>query len=338
MNPYALVASSVHVWQRCHGCGAQPIYGTRYDCDTCPAGPDRHLCSHCHALYERKALTHPVDARTEGDVLPHTFTAKADSNLDVAAAWRRIGDITATAPSVAERFVVRPEFQVGRNSALGSYGFVLRLTPTHPILLVTALHVLDEAAKWLQIDCSIQNTAFSGRELPAAISRVRMYDVFAPQWMFAELGAAAPMLMLPNARTGEEEPRCQRDIAAFEIREHGHIFSQVEAARSAPAAREPVWLAAPVDLSRGLRTAAATVVELTETSFIYRFAEGSRRVRHSSGAPLLDRQGAVVGINIGEGYFDGRHYGHGVHAANMWRHFASAMPNLNDGPARMGSR
>src|SRR3954452_24130787 len=41
----------VHVWHRCHACNAQPIRGTRFDCQDCPVGPESTFCERCYVSF-----------------------------------------------------------------------------------------------------------------------------------------------------------------------------------------------------------------------------------------------------------------------------------------------
>ena len=67
----------------------------------------------------------------------------------------------------------------------------------------------------------------------------------------------------------------------------------------------------------------AVVVERTETTLIFRFEDPSIEAPYSSGAPVLDRAGDVVGINVGGGWLDGERLGH---ANSRRQHSASPEP------------
>src|SRR5262249_42176828 len=124
------------------------------------------------------------------------------------------------APAVADGFVVRPEFYMGRPSFFGTYAFTVATKPT---LMLTALQTMSALVQSAGVDCSGGNASYSGRELPALVTRVSLYDVFARNWMITDLGSAGAMLRLPNARIGDEEPFSYRDIAAFEVGGQGRV-------------------------------------------------------------------------------------------------------------------
>jgi hypothetical protein len=216
--------------------------------------------------------------------------------------------------------VVRPEFRSGRESFFGSYGFVVVAADGGHPLMLTALHVMDELAKLKGINCSSDNAGYTGRELPHQVTSVRLYDPFAPNWVLAELGAAGDMLFLPDARICEEEPYSHRDIAAFRVDPSAPV-RPIRLAVVPPVVGEPIWLA--VNLGRGVRERAiqAVVVEMTERTLVFRFGMPATTMPpYTSGAPLLNRTGEVVGINIGGGMLDEYRFGHGNHLASVRRH------------------
>ena len=314
------MSGRVHIWNRCHACGAQPIAGTRFECTNCPAGPDNDLCEACYHAYERGRVEHPAPgsyAKQTGRV-GHVFRAREGVAPDRYGSWLAVPWTDSGAPSVPDRFVVRPEFRVGRESFFGAYAFVVASEDGGRPLLLTALHVMDELIKSVGLDCTAQNLSYTGDELPRVVTEVGLYDVFAENWMIAELGSARPMLVLPEAQIGEEEPLSDRDIAAFRTLRSARVMAGRLAAET-PVPGDPVWLAFRRPAS-SLRTIEAVVVEATDRTFIVRFANPEDTAPYSSGAPLIDREGAVVAINVGSGRFGGQRFGHGNHARSIRRH------------------
>ena len=312
------VSDQVHVWYRCHGCDAAPIVGVRHHCHSCPEGPDNSLCQRCYESYRSGSLAHPKpDSAFAHLTLPtHEFREYAGTSREGCAAWARVPDTVCAAPAVPDRFVFRPEFSRGDVSTIGPYAFALEAPPWR--LVVTALHVLHELA------VVAAHVPAGG---PCLVDRVELYDVFAPRWMFARVGSAGEMLVLPLAGTDDEEPYCQRDIAAFAVSEggqgrHGSPFTHVPLASRRPDVGDPLWLAANTDTSARVR--AAVVVESSERALIFRFADSTPTRRATSGAPLIDRHGHVAGINIGGGDLDGRELGHALHADSLRGQLAAA--------------
>jgi hypothetical protein len=187
-------------------------------------------------------------------------------------------------------------------------------------VLVTALHVMDELIRKKGLDFRDANRAYTGRELPSVVTQVKLYDVFAKTWILSELGTAGPMWILPNARINDEEPYSGQDIAVFLV-SNPQKLSPMQLASQAPDVGEPVWVAARASAADARAIALpAVVVELTDRSFVFRYARGAPEVAFTSGAPVLNRGGEVVAINVGGGYLDGRRLGHGNQATSIWRH------------------
>jgi hypothetical protein len=126
-------------------------------------------------------------------------------------------------------------------------------------------------------------------------------------------------LTLPRARICTSEPYSQRDVAAFRVLPASK-FQALRVARVMPAVGEPVWLA--VNLGRGIaeRASPAVVAEITNDTFVFRYAKPALPP-YTSGAPVLNRAGEVVAVNVGGGTLDGYRIGHGAHVVSLRRHF-----------------
>ena len=302
---------AVHIWNRCHHCGMNPIIGACFRCETCPIGPDGDLCAACYDGYRAGRVAHPKNSTTN-DVPTHRFARSEGRPQDSIASWLDISSHVHAASLVQEPpplpvgFLVRPEFRFGRESVFGGYGFVTWFADNKRFLL-TALHVMDELIKIKGIDTTYRNTRYTGRELPAHVHSVRLYDVLKNPWMIHELGDAGPMLVLPNARTADDEPFSFRDIAAFHIKSQ-YLLGGAPLAKKDADPGEPIWLAAA--MPDGSRMRRAVCVEHTPRSFVFRYEEAKEMPKYVSGAPILNRRGEVVGINAGFGRFAGREFGH----------------------------
>lgn len=317
------MSEPLHLWHRCSGCGMRPIVGLRYHCETCPAGPDTELCESCHRRLLAGDLRHPAAGLQPLAGSEHRFIPVSGQQDREVERWLEITAASADPPQVADGFVLRPEFRAGLDSSFGAYAFAVAGASAglSGDLLLTALHIMDELMKRQGIDGKTEPGA-GLRELAQVVTRVQLYDVFAPNWMLAELGQAGPMWVLPGARLGDEEPLSDGDIAVFDL-PASELHRPAPLAPGPPAVGDPIYLAVRHDDDPGRRTLAAVVVESSARSMIFRFDDPQHEARHTSGAPLLDRDGRVVGINVGAGLFAGQLFGHGNHVGNIRRHLES---------------
>jgi hypothetical protein len=313
----------VHLWNHCHNCNAEPIAGPRYHCQSCPDGPDNDLCEPCHRLFQQGKITHPAaDSLIDSSgITDHQFTSYEGKPARLFRHLLEVKHPDTPAPSLTHPFVVRPIFTAGADSAFGSYAFVARPEKNGHPLLLTALHVMDQLIKQKGIDCTDENKNYSGKELPSIITEVNLFDLFAANWMMAPLGTAGPMLALPGSRTGDEEPYSDRDIAAFYLHpgDTGDI-KPAPLARHSPSKGDALWLVARTLENPRPRLYKAVVVEITPRSMVFMYEDPAEKPKYCSGAPLVNKDGEVAGINVGGGCFDGQRLGHANHADNIRRH------------------
>jgi len=313
----------IHLWNRCHHCDASPIEGRRFHCETCPDGPENDLCEKCYEKLQKGEIKHPAEGTHLSilEIKDHRFIVVEGKPASLYERWLHVNHPNASGPKVVDHFVVRPIFSSGLDSVMGGYSFAVMVGESHPPVLLTALHVMDEMIKKKGIDCTDTNKRYTGRELPTVITHVDIYDVFAPNWMRAPLGStgANPMLVLPHARTSDEEPYSDRDIAAFWLKDPEHL-NPAPLAHQAPVVGDPVWLAVHIPGKPKQRTLKAVVVEITKRSLVFKYETSEEKKLYASGAPVLNKDGEVVGINIGGGKFKGEKFGHANHVENIHRH------------------
>jgi hypothetical protein len=311
----------IHVWHHCHNCNAAPIVGQRFHCESCPDGPDNDLCEPCYQKYREGKIKHPMEDSSAAllDIKEHRFEALEGKPAEHYEGWLTVAHPSVPAPRTPDYFVVRPIFTSDTDSVIGGYAFVAKAEANSEPLLLTALHVMDELIKQKHIDCSEQNKNYTGRELPAIITHVDIYNLFAPNWMMENLGTAGPMLVLPNARTGGEEPYSDLDIAAFRIKDPGRL-TPVRLADRPPTVGEPVWQVARTLKKPVRQLLKAVVVESSERSLVFKYEPQSEIPKYISGSPVLNKNGEIVGITVGGGNFNGSDLGHANHVGNIRKH------------------
>src|SRR5262249_14215142 len=151
------------------------------------------------------------------------------------------------------------------------------------LLLVTAHHIFGPDAGL--------SRAYAWNELPALVHGV----VAGSPDGRSELSAAAP-LSIPGAMAsspGEYE----YDVAAVSVTDAG-AFAVLELAEKQPQPGDPVYLLAQTRGSAELRHAAHVIPSPRALCFLY---EEQLDLTATSGAPVVDAEGKVVGINVSGG-------------------------------------
>lgn len=315
----------IHVWNHCHNCNAAPIVGRRFHCESCPDGPDNDLCEPCYEKFREGKIIHPAEDSSAAllEIKEHRFEVVEGKPADQYECWLTVDHPTALAPRIPDHFVVRPIFSSGMGSIIGGYAFAAKVEENSEPLLLTALHVMDELIKQEGIDCTEQNKNYTGRELPAIITQVDIYDIFALNWMSKHLGTVGPMLVLPDARTGGEEPYSDRDIAAFRVQDASRL-NPVPLASRPPMKGDPVWQAARSPKKPGRQLFKAVVVEITDRTMVFKNEAQEELPKYISGSPVLNKNGEIVGITVGGGEFKGAVLGHANHVGNIRKHITGS--------------
>lgn len=193
-------------------------------------------------------------------------------------------------PRVSPASIFVPEFSIagGKPLRAGTTFFVSIPGQTTPMGL-TAHHLFGEAGG---LDRQISALA-----LVDAVEGVRVYDINAPTQTPIPAGS---MLLLPSAGHSEETGTWSTDIAAFRA---PAVFSSraLKLAQHDATEGETVWLIARVSdgASASTRFLRARVITASPTELNYQFEDRTIELRGSSGAPVVNAAGEVVGLNLG---------------------------------------
>lgn len=308
----------LHIWHRCHECGQRPLKGSRFHCKTCPVSPLTELCEVCYQAYLDDRVEHPsIESlvRSKGN---HEFVCihQGQTGKELRR-WLEIEMDGSLCPPIVDGFVVRPEFVGPVSSCFGAYAFIIQ--ENGKAYCLTALHVMDEIYR--DIAEGLSDEQQISALLPASLKHVDLYDVYSQRWICHKVARATEMLYLPYSALGEEEPYSARDIAAFWI-DRNSIQADPVLADENPQVGDPVWLCAK--MKNGDRVRKCVVVDNSDDSLIFRMEDSEVESRFTSGAPIINQHGEVVGINIGAGYFAGSEFGHANPVSSIRQHLHSA--------------
>ena len=109
---------------------------------------------------------------------------------------------------------------------------------------------------------------------------------------------SSDMLLIPSAKKFSQED-AGHDVAAFRLAKYQGASLPLAAAL--PGAGESVYLLAVPRGEQKLRLVPAKVIQAGENGLEYAFDEGKVNLGATSGAPVLNEKGEVVGINLGGG-------------------------------------
>ena len=173
-------------------------------------------------------------------------------------------------------------------------------------------------------DFSFINNNYTGKEIPKLIDNVDLFDIFTTNWMLSQISNCDQMLVLPNAKLYEKEPKSDNDIAAFLVKQNKKL-SPGKLANKRPIVGDSVWQAYPIEPFGTLQVHPATVVEVTHNSLVFKYHHKGSIFNGGSGSPILNDNGQVVALTVGGGYYDGIELGHGNHIENINKHLKMAL-------------
>ena len=192
--------------------------------------------------------------------------------------------VPANLPEVPSHFpksaLLQPSFHGGTGRKFAAGSAFLCAVSADQTLLLTAQHLFGEAGG-LEKDLPWKSMA---REYPNATATLNGTE---------DVGAeGTEILLLPNAR-GMNDKTCALDLAAFKIAPGASADSLPLAAKN-PKEGDIVFLN-----SAYIGWTPAVVVGIDKNKVTYRFHLPNVQLPGTSGAPLVNVQGEVVGIHLG---------------------------------------
>jgi hypothetical protein len=235
------------------------------------------------------------------------FTRLALKLTLFALSFAACSAVSAAPPLAVRNAVCRPIFQADGETFSAGTAFVLDLPkPATRTLLVSALHVFGP-------DGGLD------KQIPAAELARRASVVECRALASAETWHAARTLTIPDARPLGSG--YLKDVSAFILDATTPAIhpAHLQLAAAPPKAGDSIWLLAQV-LEGAPNTELqhrAVVRSSKDEALQYEFDNASLKLQATSGAPLLDANGDVVGINIGAGSSRGKVIGVGDSLASL---------------------
>jgi Trypsin-like peptidase domain len=186
-------------------------------------------------------------------------------------------------PEAPENAVLRPAFTTTTEGDVdGGTAFLARGTDDR-VLLLTAQHLFGEALG--------MSRDYTGAELPGLVTGMTATSVDDT----AVEVQSSTLITMPEAVP--LTTNITRDVAGFVIDDAGEA-AVLELAQAPPEPGERVWLLAEVSGS-GERLFPATLEDVSPDEYLQYAFDTPLDLTATSGAPVLDADGRVVGINVG---------------------------------------
>jgi len=234
--------------------------------------------------------------------------------LAVASGLLMVSPVRAEPPKVPQNVLVKPTFLLANGSWSGGTGFLLRRPGRAETLLVTCHHLFGPA---------------TGREkqmTAADIARDVCGAVGLSMQDRKTIVVANTYLAVADARA-IDDAGTERDLALFIVQSGGEkpgATAALELADGKPRLGDTVYVFARLRSEAEPKLFAATVGEVADKWLAYAFKDKTIELAGTSGAPVLDESGHVVGMNLSGGEQNGQLVGIANPATAMREAIAAA--------------
>lgn len=222
-------------------------------------------------------------------------------------------------------FIYRPTFQTVQGQLRAGTAFAVQVEGEERPIILTALHLFGSAGG---LDEEV-----NARDLPEFVKQVDLYDLFEGDY----IGSATETLLLlgtfplsiDQAYAGNNynpSLTVYGDVAAFYLQSDQEIET-VTLSHGKLSAGDPVWLMASIygGESANQKLHKGYVVIADEEQLVFRYEDSSINLQATSGAPILNHLGEVVGLNVGVRGGIEKLYGYANPAQSIRKYLRNAM-------------
>lgn len=186
--------------------------------------------------------------------------------------------------SINKNFILRPSFETSQGTLEAGTAFAVKVEEEENPIIITAMHLFGP-------DGGLEEEVFANY-LPNFVKKAQFNDAFED----SETIESSKVVLIPEAKP---IPEINKDIAAF-IADKDAKVSTAEIYAGKLKVGETVWLAASVldgePQDKKLHKAVVTISN--EKMLEFKYENPNLNLRATSGAPILNSEGMVVGINL----------------------------------------
>lgn len=207
-----------------------------------------------------------------------------------------VSENSSTPPVLLDNTILRPEFHLNDVTFDAGTAFAIDMDDENTSLVLTAYHLFGEAGGL-------------SKEIPSAdLPYVFKKAVFRDAYNDNECGECEKVLKIKDA---DSIPNVDKDLVAFYYGENLDV-TKLKLSSKLPKKGETVWLAAPTIESIEPKLHKAKVISASNKMLTFEYEENDIVLTATSGAPILNSAGEVVGLNVG----GGEQYGKTMGVAN----------------------
>ena len=202
----------------------------------------------------------------------------------------------ADAPEIEPCFAMKPTYTVDGNKY--GAGTMFAVTAGERTLLVTAHHLFGPAGG--------MPANLTGPQIGEKVTQVVARDAYAMRTLCGS--SETPVVVADAAPMAQGN--MSKDLAVFAPKQDTSInrlatldkptFAPHALATSAPSVGDTVYVVASIS-GKDDRVHAAEVVELASQGMYYKFSDATLELQASNGAPIVNGEGAIVGMHLGGG-------------------------------------
>jgi len=192
--------------------------------------------------------------------------------------------------------VFRPTFEIVEGDLIAGTAFAVKFGEEESIVVLTAQHIFGQAGGLEE--------GISASELSSYVNKVTLNDLYEKTYV----GVANDVLVIPQAKPYPDS--MDKDVAAF-INVSSENISTLELYDKKVSVGETVWLLASVmgGEPADKKLHKAKVTKSGSKQLVFQYDNPDIDLRATSGAPILNSDLQVVGINIACGSKKGKLYG-----------------------------